>query len=637
MKRLFAITFHLVASVIALPTGVIAFQNELFQQALQAVNSVNSLDELIFAAANLLDTTQPRTTTEALYYNAKQTQARPQFQLQVPPIPFLENDETQNHRHQPQHQRQSSSSFITQTLGFTAAEQDLFDLVRAVRDKYCPSTTIRVAGGWVRDKLLGQSPDTTRDVDFVLSDVSGAEFAQYVAEYIKAEECHATSTINCQVKDYGATQSQHLQTANLQYRGLDVDFARLRYERYARHSRVPQATGIASAVEDAFRRDLTINALFYNLQTNQVEDWTEQGLEDLQAKRIRTPMTALPTLLEDPLRVLRAIRFAAQLDFDMDRTLKRAALDPRVRVGLATKVSPDRRGAEVDALFQNSDQPTKGILLLSQTNLVDAIFPLDEFEFVNHLGVSTARDVYQQGLNTLFRAQVMATRLFDRATVQKWERRRLLWYAAWIDPIFRHCSVPSRIPRPRRHQQSVVYQLLTHCLKRPVGDSQVVESMIAGADRLHDFMESFKQMEETILECSTRERADLRWKAYQVLTQIGPHWKESLLLLLARRKVEDIEESVQEYQRWIAFLTKGLGLDDTVFTKDFAKPILNGSEIQRLLPGVRGHQFRAILQAQQEWQVRQACTDDNVTEDQREHLKEYLTQTFPEYATASHV
>eukprot|EP00977_Amphora_coffeiformis_P002365 scaffold443_cov177-Amphora_coffeaeformis.AAC.12 len=637
MRRLFATSVHFWAPTLLtllLPTGAVAFQNELFQQALQAVNAVNSLDQLIFAAANLLDTAaQPRTTTEALYYNAKQTPPRPQFQLQVPPIAFLENDTKT--------QQQQQSSFVTQTLVFTTAEQELFDLIRAVRDKYCPSTTIRVAGGWVRDKLLGLSP--TRDVDFVLSDVAGADFAQYVAEYLKTEEeCQTKTTtttmmLECHVKDYGATQSQHLQTANLQYRGLDVDFARLRYERYERHSRVPQTTGMASAVEDAFRRDLTINALFYNLQTNQVEDWTEQGLEDLQAKRIRTPMTALPTLLQDPLRVLRAIRFAAQLGFNMDRTLQRAALDPRVRVGLATKVSPDRRGAEVDALFQNSDHPTQGILLLSQTNLLDTIFPLDEFEFVGHPGVSTARDVYQQGLNTLFRAQAMASLLFDAATMQNWERRRLLWYAAWLDPICRYCSVPSGATQPRRHQQSVVYQSLTQGLKRPVGDSQVVECMIDGADKLDDFMESFADLENTILAGSTTDRADLRWKAYQVLKQIGPHWKESLLLVIARRKVEDITESVQEYQKWVALLTKGLGLDDAVFTKDFAKPILNGSEIQQILPGVQGPRFRAILQSQEEWQVRQACTADNVTESQREHLKDYLLETFPEYANASHV
>ena len=197
------------------------------------------------------------------------------------------------------HQYDYETLRISNTISLTKQEQDLFNLVKEVRDKYCPSTTIRVAGGWVRDKLLGKT--TSHDVDFVLNDMPGSDFARLF----------------------------HRQVNNL------------RFEKYSSDSRVPEKTNQASPVEDAWRRDLTINSLFYNLNTNQVEDWTEQGLQDLQLGIIATPVMPLATLLEDPLRILRAIRFAAQLSFTVDASLKKAAMDPRVWQALQLKVSRD--------------------------------------------------------------------------------------------------------------------------------------------------------------------------------------------------------------------------------------------------------------------------------------------------------
>jgi tRNA nucleotidyltransferase (CCA-adding enzyme) len=101
-----------------------------------------------------------------------------------------------------------------------------------------------------------------------------------------------------------------------------------------------------------------INSLFYDINTNQVDDWTEQGLNHLQLGIIATPMNSLATLLDNPLRILRAIRFAAQLEFVMNSSLKRAAMDARVRRALQRKVSKDCIGKEMDAIFSTHD-PTR--------------------------------------------------------------------------------------------------------------------------------------------------------------------------------------------------------------------------------------------------------------------------------------
>lgn len=90
-----------------------------------------------------------------------------------------------------------------------------------------------------------------------------------------------------------------------------IDLVNLRSEKYTDDSRVP-VIEIGSPEEDALRRDLTINALFYNINEQKVEDFTGKGLEDLQNGIIRTPLDPLQTFLDDPLRVLRTIRFACR-------------------------------------------------------------------------------------------------------------------------------------------------------------------------------------------------------------------------------------------------------------------------------------------------------------------------------------
>ena len=265
------------------------------------------------------------------------------------------------------HQYDYETLRISNTISLTKQEQDLFDLVKEVRDKYCPSTTIRVAGGWVRDKLLGKT--TSHDVDFVLNDMPGSDFARLFHRHVdnSAQVPFSSSETTA--------RSKHLQTASLQYQDFQIDFCHLRFEKYSSDSRVPEKTNQASPVEDAWRRDLTINSLFYNLNTNQVEDWTEQGLQDLQLGIIATPVMPLATLLEDPLRILRAIRFAAQLSFTMDASLKKAAMDPRVWQALQLKVSRDRIGNEIDLMFQTRD-PCRGVQCLLETNLINAVFIL---------------------------------------------------------------------------------------------------------------------------------------------------------------------------------------------------------------------------------------------------------------------
>ena len=80
------------------------------------------------------------------------------------------------------------------------------------------------------------------------------------------------------------------------------------------------------------RRDFTINSLYYNLKTELIEDYTGLGLEDLRNGRIRTPMAAYQTMIDDPLRILRALRFAVRYAMKIEPDILKAATDPNVKV-----------------------------------------------------------------------------------------------------------------------------------------------------------------------------------------------------------------------------------------------------------------------------------------------------------------
>lgn len=94
----------------------------------------------------------------------------------------------------------------------------------------------------------------------------------------------------------------------------------------------------AAAAEDAERRDLTINSLFYNLRTKQIEDFTGLGLKDLCDGVIRTPLEPTATLLDDPLRLLRSVRFACRFGYVFDEKLYNACFRDDVKAALRDKV-----------------------------------------------------------------------------------------------------------------------------------------------------------------------------------------------------------------------------------------------------------------------------------------------------------
>ncbi len=212
---------------------------------------------------------------------------------------------------------------------------------------------IRWAGGWVRDKLLGVQ---SNDIDAAINCMTGETFALHLRDYCEHSshrQRHGLSESdigNIHKVAVNPDKSKHLETTTMRLCGLEVDFVNLRKETYSQDSRNPQME-FGTPEEDALRRDATVNALFYNLHTDSVEDFTG-GLPDMADKLIRTPLDPLQTFTDDPLRVLRLVRFASRLGFRIDPKAESVMADHTVLDALRLKISRERVGIELEKMLK---------------------------------------------------------------------------------------------------------------------------------------------------------------------------------------------------------------------------------------------------------------------------------------------
>lgn len=220
-------------------------------------------------------------------------------------------------------------------------------------------TVLRFTGGWVRDKLLGID---SHDIDVGISNMTGYQFGNLLKEYLdksknleKYKEAlpdgQRDAIVSLHKIEANPEKSKHLETVTTKIFGMDIDLVNLRKETYTEDSRNPQME-FGTAVEDALRRDATINALFYNLNESRLEDLTGRGLEDMKKQIIRTPMDPYQTFKDDPLRVLRLIRFASRLGYQIESGTETAMQNEDIGIALKLKISKERVWAELDKMLR---------------------------------------------------------------------------------------------------------------------------------------------------------------------------------------------------------------------------------------------------------------------------------------------
>ena len=204
-----------------------------------------------------------------------------------------------------------------------------------------------LAGGCVRDMLLGKKP---KDYDVVTS-ATPAQVCKIFRRTIKV----------------GAKFGVIIVLSDSQ----QVEVATFRAESGYTDGRRPDKVSFTSAKEDALRRDFTINGMFYDPLGKRVIDYVG-GQKDLKSKIIRTIGKADERFGEDYLRMLRAVRFAAQLDFKIEKNTLTAV---RKHAGRITKISGERIAMELQSLFTAAERK-KGVKLLIETGLAKRIFPI---------------------------------------------------------------------------------------------------------------------------------------------------------------------------------------------------------------------------------------------------------------------
>lgn len=210
-----------------------------------------------------------------------------------------------------------------------------------------------VIGGFVRDLLLDRP---SKDIDIVVVG-NGMELAQAAGEKLRVKKVNL-------FKNFG--------TAQFNYKDLDVEFVGARKESYQRDSRKPIVED-GTLSDDQKRRDFTINALALDLREETFGNLIDpfNGLADLEKGILRTPLDPDTTYSDDPLRMMRAIRFATQLDFQIEVSSLKSILENASRLEI---ISKERIMDELNKIILTK-KPSRGFELLNSTKLLHQFFP----------------------------------------------------------------------------------------------------------------------------------------------------------------------------------------------------------------------------------------------------------------------
>lgn len=376
---------------------------------------------------------------------------------------------------------------------------------------------IYLVGGFVRDLILERG---RKDIDILVLG-NGPDFAGALARKLK------TGRISV-FRNFG--------TAHFKYGGLDLEFVGARKESYNRDSRKPVVEN-GTFEDDISRRDFTINTLAISLNK---EDFgllidTYNGYQDIKAGLIRTPLDPHITFDDDPLRILRAMRFASQLNFELSVEVKDAAskLKERLRI-----ISQERISDEFLKILSSS-KPSIGLKLLNETGVLQVIFP----EIANLAGVDQRKDFHHKDVflhtctvvdnisemtdNVWLRFAALthdiakpATKRFAEGTGWTFHGHEELG-ARWMDDIFH------RMKLPLVHLEYVKKLIRLHLRPIALVDEEVTDSAIR---RL--IVSAGEDLEDLITLC----RADITSKNIQKVSRYLANYEKVM------GKVREVED-----------------------------------------------------------------------------------------------
>ncbi|KAJ5952764.1 uncharacterized protein N7479_011177 [Penicillium vulpinum] len=495
-------------------------------------------------------------------------------------------------------------------------EQKIAGRVSTVKDE--SQTVLRFTGGWVRDKLLGVE---SHDIDVGISNMTGYQFGMALKDYLDIPEHlekYKKGLPNGEMHDAivslhkieaNPEKSKHLETVTTKIFGLDIDLVNLRKETYTDDSRNPQME-FGTALEDALRRDATINALFYNLNESQLEDLTKRGLDDMKKHIIRCPMEPYQTFKDDPLRVLRLIRFASRLGYKIDTETEAAMQIEDIREALKLKISKERVGTELEKMLRGPD-PRGALELIDRLQLFPTIFANHQDE------VKADTSTWPLAYNTL--ARLLCPKAGDSEEVQAVTKRvrdilfrdETTIYYAWIVATFAPwTSIPGRTGKGSKPLPPRAVEVGRDSLR---SDNKTLSAIRAAT--LH-YKETISTKNALLAKQMNGTPAEIRQRIGLQMRSWNKDWKLCILLAImqetmagrdfAEGKIHPLMITFQfsqcvvarEYDQFLAYIVE----KDLEGVCDL-KPIVNGDEIMKSLGAKKGPWMSKAVNMALEWQL----------------------------------
>lgn len=420
----------------------------------------------------------------------------------------------------------------------------------------------------------------------------GAEFATLVQK-VYAEK-HGGVSKGFGVIKANPDKSKHLETATICIEDHWIDFVNLRKEEYATDSRIP-TVDFGTPLEDAERRDLTINALFYNINEGKIEDFTGKGLDDLKLGYIRTPLAPLQTFMDDPLRILRAFRFAARFDFKIDPAISEAVKDATVLEHLEHKVSRERVGKEVEPAVEHTNAVAY-LNHLHEHHILPIIFDVETktLDAIPSSFIASQFD-YNQQIWTRIQATVSQHQhiLLKANTDQPASTRGTLMLAALLWGFHKKKFSKSML---------LVEHFVKECLKLKNKTSDDVRLVLLGTQTLLEIVETDPDMKDWAV----------AEKLAMLVRELGTLYPLAFILLLAIPGAEP-----QKISLYSLLGTHGL----TMFHE--AKPLISGNDAMATFK-IMGKDIKPFLDKAIRWQ---AAHVNATKEDIIAHFKKELNIT----------